>query len=254
MNPSINPSAWLLRKPGAPRRLRLYCFCYAGGSAVSFMPWQALLDPAIEVCAIQLPGRGPRLAEAPYEALPPLIETLALMTGAAGELPFAFFGHSLGALIAFELARYHQRHDLPMPRHLFVSGCAAPQHRGVSRQLHALSDDGLIDALKEYNGTPPEILAHRELMQMVLPAIRADFRLVEQYQYRASLPLNIPVTALAGRRDERIGEEEVAGWGKETSLPLAVEWYQGDHFFIHPERDAVLRRISATLAGLLQLL
>lgn len=236
-------TSWLMREHAqAPRArtLRLFCFSYAGGSAASYLPWQAAVDPSIEICAVQLPGRGARLAEQPYTSLPHLIEALAQVIGRESTLPFAFFGHSLGALVAYELARYCKRNDLPLPVRLFVSGCCAPQFRRESRQLHALDDDALIDVLRDYNGSPPEVLANRELMSMLLPTIRADFALVSNYQYRPSALLTHPITVLAGTRDAYDTREQVDGWGKETSGACKVHWFEGDHFFIQSERKAVL--------------
>jgi medium-chain acyl-[acyl-carrier-protein] hydrolase len=247
---------WLIRQsatpqPGGPHRIRLFCFSYAGGSAASYAPWQALFGPEVEVCGIQLPGRGARMVEAPYTDLSLMVKDLAALIVAQKSMPFAFFGHSLGGLVAFELARYCQLHHLPMPLQLFASGCSAPQFRNPSKNLHLLSDDDLIGTLKDYNGTPPEILAHRELMELVLPVIRADFGLAETYQYRPGALLNIPVTVLAGKRDERNAAEQVEGWAKETSAPCQVNWFEGDHFFINGERAEVVALVAKELGKLI---
>lgn len=251
----VSNSPWFLRQPapaGTQRRLRLYCFCYAGGNAVSYLPWQALLNPAIEVCAVQLPGRGARMGEAPMATLTAVIEGIAHAMGRQSRLPFAFFGHSLGALLAFELARYCKRYFLPMPAHLFVSGCDAPQFRDPPKDLHLLSDDDLIEELRNYNGTPPDILAHRELMDLVLPIVRADFSLVETYRYRASPLLNVPMTVLAGTTDERSSQDQVDGWAREGAAGCDIRWFEGDHFFIHSQRDAVMACLNDALEKLLQ--
>lgn len=245
----MRPSPWLVRETrSAARRLRLYCFCYAGGSASVYAPWQARLDPAIEVCAVQLPGRGTRMAEQPFTSMPALIKALAQVIGSHQDgLPFAFFGHSLGGLLAFELARYQKLHYMRMPEHLFVSGCDAPQYRSPSRRLHTLPDRELIEVLKDFNGTPPGVLQHRELMDLLLPTIRADFALVDDYVYRPGLPLAMPITVLAGRREDRT-VDQVEGWRKETLADCHVHFFDGDHFFILPEQQAVLDRIGAVLA------
>ena len=242
----MDSSPWLLRQPNTQRKLRLYCFCYAGGNAAVYAPWQALLDPAIEVCAVQLPGRGERMGEEPYTSVPALIRALALVIGRQDDLPFAFFGHSLGGLLAFELARYHKLHYMRMPEHLFVSGCDAPQYRSPSKRLHQLPDEEFIAVLKDFNGTPPGVLQHRELMELLLPTIRADFALVDDYEYRPGPPLAIPITVLVGRQEEQT-PEQVDGWRKETLAECRVSWFHGDHFFIFPERQAVLELITAGL-------
>ncbi len=245
----MHPTSWLIRQPNASRRLRLYCFPYSGGNAVSYSPWQRELDPAIEVCAVQLPGRGARFREKPYSSFSTLIEALAELIRHQDNLPFAFFGHSLGAMMAFELARYCRQHGLPMPEHLFASGCNAPAYRSKtkSKRLHELEDDALIDALKDFNGTPQEILENRELMNLVLPMIRADFALGADYKYQAGPPLEIPITVLAGKQDKHVELKGVEAWRKETVKDCRIHWFEGDHFFINSERSAVLECLSADL-------
>jgi surfactin synthase thioesterase subunit len=240
-------SPWLIRQRVPQRRLRLYCFCYAGGNATSYMPWQAALNPAIEVCAIQLPGRGARLGQKPYLSMQALVEDLVRVLALDEPLPYAFFGHSLGALMAFETARQLRRHGMPLPQHMFLSGCAAPQRRCPSQRLHTLSDRDLIQKLKDYNGTPLEILANQELMEMVLPAIRADFSLAEDYVYVPDEPLPVPMTVLTGKLDDRVSLVQAQGWDLETLAGCCVRLFEGDHFFINDEMQSVLDSINAEL-------
>ncbi len=245
----MNTSPWLLRAPQAGRRLRLYCFSYAGGSAHAYASWQAALGADIDVCALQLPGRGMRMMEQPYTSLPKLVDALGQLLARQDRTPFAFFGHSLGALLAFELTRYCARHGLAMPEQLIVSGTSAPQHREPSRGLHTLPDEALIAELELYNGTPPEVLQHRELMELLLPTIRGDFALAEQYVYRQAPLLTLPITVYAGRRDPRVSLEQASEWRKESSGACQLHWFEGDHFFINSERDLVLECVSAQLAS-----
>ena len=242
----MRPTPWLLRKAIDTPRLRLFCFPYAGGSATTFAHWQGALDPAIEVCAVQLPGRGARFVEPLFSSMPALIAALAAVLR-GNDLPFAFFGHSLGALVAFELARHCQWHGLPTPEHLIVSGTSAPQMRNPSGNLHAMDDVSLSKKLEKYNGTPPEILENRELMSLVLPCIRADFTLAEEYIYRSGPLLDIPLTAFAGKKDPHTSPENVAGWNKETAGRYREYWFQGDHFFLVPEKDAVIECVGNLL-------
>lgn len=246
------PDRWLVRKPQPQARLRLYCFAYAGGSAHQFLPWQAALGPDIEVAAFQLPGRGPRLAEPPIPVMAPLLDTLAERLAAQlhspGHPPFAFFGHSLGGLLAFELARLCRRRGLAMPEHVFVSACNAPRGRPAPRMLHRLDDAGLVEALRDYNGTPPAALADPELMALLLPAIRADFALVENYQYLPGPLLDMPLTVLAGSTDRHVQAERLPRWQEETSAPCALHTFDGGHFFIHEQQQAVAECIRRRLA------
>lgn len=245
----MHSTPWLIRQASAARRLRLFCFPYSGGNAVSFSPWQRELDPAIEVCAVQLPGRGARFREKPYTSFPALIEALAELIKHQDRLPFVFFGHSLGALVMFELARHCRQHGLPMPEHMFASGCNSPSFRSKtrSRRLHELEDDALIDALKDFNGTPQEVLENRELMNLVLPVIRADFALGADYHYQPGSPLDIPITVLTGKLDKHVQQEGLEGWQKETTQDFRIHCFEGDHFFINSERSAVLDGLSAEL-------
>lgn len=244
----MNTLPWILRHPLRAPRLRLYCFSYAGGNGAAYLPWQAGLGGDIEVCAIQLPGRGARMGEVPYSSMESLVRALVQVTGAPDGVPFAFFGHSLGAMVAFELARRLQSLHAPLPSHLIVSGCAAPRHRKPPRQLHLLPADELIETLREYNGTPHEILAHRELMDLLLPTIRADFALVETYRYTPGPLLTLPLTVLAGRSDDAAGPALGAQWQQETQGPCRIAWFDGDHFFINGARAEVLAAIRSALA------
>ena len=240
---TLHASRWLVRKPAPPRRFRLYCFCYAGGSAANYANWQADLDPTIEICAIELPGRGTRFGEEAETSLSTLKATVAQVIASAGHTSFAFFGHSLGALLAFEVARTLQQMGAAVPQHIFVSGGSAPQHRRDTGKIHLLADDELIEELKNYNGTPPAVLEHEELMELLLPMIRADFALVANYTYSAAPLLPMPTTVLMGRDDDNGEGEHVEGWKKETSADCKIFWFEGDHFYIHPQRDAVLECI-----------
>ncbi len=246
----MTPSPWLQGAPQAAPRLRLYCFSYAGGSAHAYASWQAALGPEIEVAAVQLPGRGARMREAPYTSMAALVPALAQhVLLRQDRTPFAFFGHSMGALVALELARFCARHQLSMPERLIVSGATAPQRRGAPRMLHALDDEALIDALRDYDGSPPEVLAHRELMELLLPMIRADFALIENYVYRPGRLLEVPVTVFVGENDGHAALEHASDWQKETSGPCNVHPFPGGHFFINSARDAVLAVLRGQLTA-----
>lgn len=238
---------WLLRPVDNSKQVRLFCFSHAGGNALRYLPWQSELGPAVDVCPIQLPGRGTRVAEAPPTSLPLLIAELAQLLCRYDQLPFVLFGHSLGALVAFELSRYCAAHGTRQPLHLVVSGCDAPRYRKVSRRLHELADEALMDVLAQYDGTPPEILAHREFMALLLPVIRADFALVADYQYETDALLNLPISVFLGKDDQQMQSREVRGWQEETSVPCEFTAFDGGHFFIDSESDAVLQHLRNVL-------
>lgn len=247
----VPDKVWFIRHPslGAPRPFRLYCFAYAGGNASTFLGWQASMPAHIEVCGIQLPGRGGRFGEPPTHDLATLIRDLAPVFARTVDRPFAFFGHSLGGLLAFELSRALAMQGAPLPQHLFVSGAHAPRYRNRDRNYHLLDDAGLVEVLKGYGATPPEIVAQEELMALLLPVIRADFSMVETYAYRPGPPLPVPITALAGREDDHRAPEQVDGWALETTAAFRTHWFDGGHFFLHPHRSEIIALVLATLRG-----
>ncbi len=238
---------WLVRRAGPARPFRLYCFSYAGGGASVFSAWHHGCGPEVELCAVQLPGREERMGEACVTAFAPLVRTLAQQIAFQGVQRFAFFGHSLGALLAFEVARYCALHYLPGPQQLIVSGCGAPRLRARSRNLHQLDDDGLIDQLRAYSGTLPEVLEHAELMSLLLPIVRADFALAHDYAYRTGPRLAIPITVLAGRQDEHVSAAQAEGWSAETSAGCQVHWFDGGHMFINSHGPAVRSAVAGAL-------
>jgi len=244
----MKSSNWLVRTPLATRKQRLYCFSYAGGGAHAYNGWQTALGPDIEICAIELPGRGSRMLEEPYTSMQKLITELAHVLATQDATPFLFFGHSLGGLVAFELARFCARYALPMPSKLIISGTDAPQHRSPSKGMHKMPDDELIKALGKYNGTPPEVLKHRELMEMMLPMIRADFSLAANYEYRNAPLLDIPITVYAGKLDDHLLLHQIANWQKETTNRCTVHWFEGDHFYITPEKALLYECLKAELS------
>jgi surfactin synthase thioesterase subunit len=240
---------WLCNFTSAERLFRLYCFSYAGGNAYNFSQWKFKGMPHVEISAVQLPGRGSRLHEKPETDFVRLIDDLAEMMARQPAVPFAYFGHSLGALVAFELTRRLSQEGAALPSQLIVSGCGAPRLRDPGEGLHLLNDADLLAKLRELNGTPSEILAHHGLMELLLPTIRADMELADGYRYSAAPPFSVPITVLAGRQDE-FEVEEIEGWHEETAASCRIEWFPGDHFFINSERDAVLDCIGAELSGL----
>lgn len=246
---SITPAAcpWLVALPGAPRAPRLYCFSYAGGSAASYRSWHTGLDAQFEIVGVELPGRARRFHEAPLTSIEAVVAGAAHAIAAQGVPSFAFFGHSLGALVAFEVARYLQRHGLAQPRHLIVSGARAPRRRPASRDLYLLDDSALMAQLEAYNGTPPEVLANAELMALLLPAIRADFALGATYRYAPGPQLGMPMTVLTASDDQHAKENDAAGWALESSAACRLEQFEGGHFFIDTQRASVLACVSQVL-------
>lgn len=235
---------WFTTGTNPTGAIRLFLFPFAGGNASAFLPWQQLLGPRLELRVAQLPGRGVRVFEPPVAELDELVARLTRAVAGLADRPFVFFGHSLGALVAFEVARQLRRAGRPGPMSLWVSGAEGPRTRKVRRRLHELDDAELIEALRDYNGTAPEMLADKEMMGLLLPGLRADFALDECYRYRAEPPLELPIHLLLGDADPFVEADRATGWAWETSQPVRRHSYPGDHFFLYDHQ----RSITALLA------
>jgi medium-chain acyl-[acyl-carrier-protein] hydrolase len=233
--------------PKATVDRRLFCFPYAGGSASLFREWSNELPANIQVCAIQLPGRQNRLAEKPVTRISELVPVLAEAFKTHCELPFAVFGHSMGALVAFEFVRQLRRDNLPGPGHLFVSGYMAPQFPRWQEPLHELSHNAFLNALRHFRGTPELLLQNAELMEMMSPTLRADFALCETYEYRDEPPLNCPITAFGGLHAADVARFELQAWEKQTTGDFKLEMFRGDHFFLHTDTKALLESIAVEM-------
>jgi len=244
MNHTLTSKSWVTYpKPNPEAKLRLFCFHYAGGAALSFRSWSNNLPSTVEVCPIELPGRSFRLRETPFTDIEPLIEALAPVVLPNLTKPFAFFGHSLGALVSFELARLLRKDYNQNPLHLFVSGYRAPQLPDRHPPIRALPDAQFLQELRRYNGTPEAVLENAELMELLLPTLRADFSVVETYSYNPETPLDCPITAFGGLEDWKANALDLEPWREQTNSDFSVEMFPGDHFFIHSAESIVLERL-----------
>ena len=234
-------------KPNPYADLRLFCFPYAGGSALIYRQWQNILPATIEICPVQLPGRGARLHETLLTNLGPMVESIAEALFPCDDKPFAFFGHSMGALISFELARLLKQKGHKGPQGLFVSGRRAPHVASREPTLFDLPDSDFFQQLGHLNGTPREVLEHPELMQIMLPLLRADFSVAENYLYAQGLPLDCPITVFGGLQDEYTNHDDLDGWRQHTSSSCTIRMFTGDHFFINTANALLLRVLSMEL-------
>jgi surfactin synthase thioesterase subunit len=253
--PSVDPlrdptlRRWFpLARPAPQAKVRLFCFPHAGAGASGYREFGARLGPDIECIAVQLPGRETRIAERPVEDVEALAAELAPLVAARGAPRFALFGHSMGALIAFNVA--HALRERAMePVHLFVSGRSAPE-RVSDDEWHRLPDPQLLDRVAELGAMPDFVLRDPEMVALVLPVLRADLTLCERYRYRAQPPLAVPITALAGADDPMLDDEPLAEWAAHTSASFAEHLLPGDHFYAADGLDRLLAIVRGQLIGL----
>lgn len=244
-------SRWLARSgEKAKATIRLFCFPYAGGTTHTYRSWQGLLPESIDVSPVQLPGRGQRLSEPAFQHLPELVEALGPEIVPFLDKPFAFFGHSMGGLIGFELARWLRRNRKTMPTHLFVSGRQAPQLSELAEPTWDLPEREFVERVRDLNGTTQDVLEHPELMQLMIPLLRADFAVCETYQYQDEPPLECPVTVFGGLDDVEVRYEHLEPWREHTSSAFRLHVFPGDHFFVQTAQADMAQVIAAELAAL----
>lgn len=244
-------SPWLVPYGRSPRaRVRLFCFPYAGGAAHIFRQWPQRLPGGVEVYAVQPPGRGSRLAQSPFISLTELVAAAAAALRPFMERPFALYGHSMGALIAYELARRLREEGQVEPLHLFVSGRGAPQVADARDPTYDLPDPQFIEELRRLRGTPAEVLDNAELLRLMLPLLRADFAVAQTYRYEEGPPLACPLTAVGGLEDGEVTREHLARWRELTTGDFSLHMVPGDHFFLHTSQDMLLEILARHLARL----
>jgi len=227
--------------------LRLFCFPYAGGNAGVYRSWAGKLPANVEMIAIQLPGRGNRRQEKPLSSLTELVELLGVALAGSLNEPFVFFGHSMGALVAFELARLLRREGRALPRHMFISGRSAPQLNRCHRLLYNLPESELLQELKQLEGTPRELLEHPELMEMMLPILRSDFSICDTYDYAEAAPLACPISAFGGFQDVDVPRQNLEAWREQTSSSFSLRMLAGNHFFLQTNETLLLELLSVQL-------
>ncbi|ARV58393.1 putative thioesterase [Nostocales cyanobacterium HT-58-2] len=234
-------------QPNPQAFLRLFCLPYAGGSSLIFRTWSNSLPTTVEVCPIELAGRGTQMKSAPFTRLEPLVQAIVPVLKPHLDKPFAFFGHSMGALLSFEIARQLRREYGIVPDQLFVSGRRAPQIPNPKPPMHALPESKFKQELRRLNGTPEAVLENAELMQLLVPILRADFAVLETYVYNTEPPLHCPITVFGGLQDQEASYEELQAWQKQTTAAFLIQMFPGNHFFLHSAQSLLLQYLSQEL-------
>ena len=238
------------RKPNPAARLRLFCFHYAGGGASVFRDWQGAVPSAIEICPVQLPGRESRLRDPALTRVGPIIDALPGVMEHLFDLPFAFFGHSMGAILSHELALRLRSLGKPMPVHLLLSARRAPHRPEKDKPIHDLPEEEFKHELRQLEGTPEAVLEHPELMELLSPLLRADFAVCETHEYQPAEPLTIPISVFGGLGDHKVDRQDLEEWRQYTTGPFKMRMFDGNHFFLQgPARTDVLRCLCEDLAA-----
>ncbi|MFE0464986.1 thioesterase II family protein [Kitasatospora sp. NPDC058965] len=238
--------AWIRRFHPAPlATTRLICFPHAGGSASYYFPVSRALSPGLDVLAVQYPGRQDRRHEPNAASVAELADAVVRELDGWTDRPLALFGHSLGASVAFEVAERLEARGI-VPAALFASGRRAPS-RFRDENVHLKDDDGLIADIKKLAGTDDQVLGDPDIVRMVLPSVRADYRLAETYRWSGSTRLSCPVYALTGDDDPQVTLDEAGAWASHTTGPFSLKVYPGGHFYLNSQAPAVLELIRSEL-------
>lgn len=233
------------KKPAAA--FRLFCFPFAGGDITTYLPWLPLLDPDIEMVIVQLPGRGRRSHEKPFFQMDLLVDELFGAMLARLDKPFAFFGHSMGSKIAYELAKRLQQNRFPAPVHFFASGSGSPCVPRRAAPIHRLSNAAFVERISKLCGVPQAVLDNAELMQFLLPMLRADFKLVETYAGKSDFRIQSKITMLGGVEDALVSSDDLGKWSALFEDSGSLILYEGGHFFINQCAGDIVEMINATL-------
>lgn len=231
--------------------VNLLCLPNAGASATMYMRWRSQLPAWVNLVPVELPGRGRRMAEPCVEDFEALVAQLCREHAASMRQPYALFGHSMGALLAYGIARHQQSRGADLPRILFASGTAGPSRRDTDRFART-TDADLIADLRRQDGTPEEVFDSPELLRMTLDTLGADYRLCHSFVYREGAPLPMPLEVMLGRQDD-IGADRVLAWQREAGTAFALHWFAGGHFYLRQQEaavlQAILRELKHRLAG-----
>jgi surfactin synthase thioesterase subunit len=230
-------------------RVRVFGLPHAGGGASLFRTWHEGLPPEVEVCGIQLPGRETRWKERAISDMGELLEILAPLMEPMLSSPYVLFGHSMGAIVGFELAREFRRRSLPPPQHLFVSARRAPQLPEFRGRISHLDEREFVNLIHQrYGGIPQAVMDDADLLSLFVPALRADIQLIETYRFATEAALSCPLTVFGGEEDASVNAQQLNAWRSLSSGQFRLELFPGGHFFPQTTRESVLRSIASSLS------
>ncbi|MBE0457792.1 thioesterase [Pseudoalteromonas prydzensis] len=230
--------------------MRLFCFPFAGGSTVTYMPWIERFGDEVELILVQPPGRGTRINEHPYDNMNSLVEELMLDAAYFTRIPYILFGHSLGSRVAFELCCQLKYSEFPLPEYFIASGSKAPHLLKKNNGFYDLPQDKFIQELRKLNGTPLEVLLNQELMELLIPMIRADFKISDTYQSKKNC-MPFPILVLNGDSDTGMVKDQVVAWSELTRSVFNIVQLPGDHFFINQSICEVITQVKLVVSKIL---
>ncbi|MGW1807667.1 thioesterase II family protein [Streptomyces sp. NPDC002078] len=243
-----DPSRWIRRfHPAAESGVRLVCLPHAGGSAPFYFPMSRALSPEVDVVSVQYPGRQDRRMDPAVEDIGEYADAIAAELKPWLDRPVALFGHSMGAVLAFEVTRRLERDLGLVPLAVFASGRRAPS-RYRDENVHRRDDDGIVEEMRLLSGTDAQILGDEEILRMVLPAIRSDYTAIENYRAAPGLTVSAPITVLTGDNDPRTSLEEAEAWRGHTTGAFDLRVFSGGHFFLANHQEEILKIVSETLS------
>lgn len=238
-------SKWLVQLNQCPSpEVRLFCFPYAGGGPTVFRKWKNFLPTHFAAYALHAPGRDSRFSEESILDFTTLVDHAVESIRPFAEEPFVLFGHSLGSIVAFETARKLEQEGY-QPELLIVSGRQCPLTPSKRKPISHLPEADFLREMATYNGTPAEVLANQELMELLSPMIRADFLLAENYRFQdnGSL-LKTPILALGSNQDQWVNADDIERWSRYTSGEFESKWFEGDHFYLNLQTEVLIEYIS----------
>ena len=233
-NSSVSTSWLIIPKPIPDARTRLFVFPYAGGSPAAFWKWPVYLPDSVEVMLFQFPGKGKRLGESPIVELPVLIHEIVNEMSLYFDKKFIFFGHSLGALFAFETIRALRKREI-LPLHFFVSSGLAPNLPNPRKKIHLLPDEEFIKEIRDLNGLPQELFQYPDLVEILLNSLRADFSMLCDYEYSPELSLECPISVYGGVDDPLVDNKHLSAWQNLTTASFSLKLFKGGHFYFNED-------------------
>ncbi|MCF2857599.1 thioesterase domain-containing protein [Pseudoalteromonas sp. SMS1] len=242
----MNRERWVVTPEKNNAKVKLICFPYAGGGVPVYFQWKSMLTQNVELNIVQLPGRGTHFAQEPIDDMDSLVEALLPQVSDLLQGDYIIFGHSLGSRVGFELVRQAVARGFPPPIHFFASGSASPKRECFGKVIHNLSDPDFINELKRMNGTPAQVLENNELIQLLLPTLRADMKIAEEYICHEEFTIPTDVTVLSGY-DDSINSEDLNSWGAFFRASEVV-MHDGDHFFIDSHAKEVVETLNNRIA------